>query len=69
MQLEYARDTWRMYERIQSARPSHEQHISFIEDTVQSVNPNQIDDYYDDDDRPFAEADDESEQGIFEFDF
>jgi hypothetical protein len=61
-----------MYERIQSARESHEQQpISFIEDTVQSVNPNAIEDCYDDDDQqPFTEqeTDDESE-GIFEFDF
>jgi hypothetical protein len=66
MEQAYDRDTWRMYERIQSARPSHEQRISFIEDTVQSVNLNDFDD--DDEDRPFAEADNESE-GIFEFDF
>jgi hypothetical protein len=68
MQQEYDRDTWRMYERIQSARESHEQQpISFIEDTVQSVNLNDFDD---DDEDPFTEqeTDDESE-GIFEFDF
>jgi hypothetical protein len=57
-----------MYERIQSARPSHEQHISFIEDRLPSANPSQVDHHYDDDDRPLSEADDESE-GIFEFDF
>ena len=55
-----------MYERIQSARTSH---ISYIEDdTVQAVKSNDFDDYYDDDDRTSADAEDESE-GIFEFDF
>jgi hypothetical protein len=70
MEQEYDRDTWRMYKRIQSARARQQQRISFIEDTVlHSVNSNNdIDVYYDDDDRPFTEVHDESE-GIFEFDF
>lgn len=72
MQQKYDRDTWRMYKRIQLARgASQEQRISFIDYRVQvqSVNPNDLDDYcYDDDIGPLAEADNESE-GIFEFDF
>jgi hypothetical protein len=68
-QQEYDRDTWRMYERIQSARASQEQSMSFVEDTAQSVNPNDILDDCDYDlDQPSAESDDESE-GIFELDF
>jgi hypothetical protein len=39
--------------------------VSFIKDTVQSVNPNDFDD--DNEHRPFAEADNES-KGIFKFD-
>ena len=72
MQQEYDRDTWRMYERIQSARTSQEQRVSFVEDRavlVQSVNPNDIDEYYYEDDPPLlTEVDDDESEGIFEFD-
>lgn len=75
MQQKYDRETWRMYERIQTARASQEQRISFIEEDraveqQQSVYPkNDLDDYNYDDDRPIAGADGDESEGIFEFDF